>query len=210
MNRYCGHLCRRSLRGMGRKGYCHSRLGHLLDNEYRFRSFGGTRGPVFAFFSLLFFPTFNLSSISFPRSPLSLNPSPSPLSHAPATDFSYPIRSSRSLSFFSQVSLQHLLPNFQECWFDHLFMDVFGANLIGCVIGMKLCEKLGLREVRKALFQLPTNFLSLFSLSHTISLLVSLSLSLSLSLSPLRSLCRSLSLSPSSLFLSHTLSKTFS
>ena len=39
-----------------------------------------------------------------------------------------------------EISAAHLLPNFQECYWDRLLLDVFGANLIGMVIGMYLVE----------------------------------------------------------------------
>ena len=35
-----------------------------------------------------------------------------------------------------EVSLQHMFPNFNECWWDHLGLDVFGCNLLGMVCGM--------------------------------------------------------------------------
>ena len=35
-----------------------------------------------------------------------------------------------------ECSLQHILPNFQECWWDHLILDIFGMNLIGIVLGL--------------------------------------------------------------------------
>lgn len=34
-----------------------------------------------------------------------------------------------------ELSLQHMLPNFAECWWDHIILDVFGANFIGIVLG---------------------------------------------------------------------------
>ena len=34
-----------------------------------------------------------------------------------------------------ELSLQHMLPNFAECWWDHIILDVFGANLIGIILG---------------------------------------------------------------------------
>ena len=37
-----------------------------------------------------------------------------------------------------EISFAHLLPNFNECWWDHFILDVFGANLLGSFIGMKL------------------------------------------------------------------------
>ena len=34
-----------------------------------------------------------------------------------------------------ELSLKHYLPNFHECWWDHLILDVFGCNLIGIIVG---------------------------------------------------------------------------
>jgi phosphatidylserine synthase 2 len=47
-----------------------------------------------------------------------------------------------------EISAGHLLPNLQECYWDRLFLDVFGANLIGMVIGMYLVNKLEQRSAR--------------------------------------------------------------
>ena len=41
-----------------------------------------------------------------------------------------------------EASLQHILPNFQECWWDHLLLDIFGFNLLGIAFGMWLVNKL--------------------------------------------------------------------
>ena len=30
-----------------------------------------------------------------------------------------------------EVSVQHILPNFQECWWDKMIADVFGCNMLG-------------------------------------------------------------------------------
>ena len=35
-----------------------------------------------------------------------------------------------------ECSLQHILPNFQECWWDHLILDILGMNLVGIVFGL--------------------------------------------------------------------------
>jgi len=35
-----------------------------------------------------------------------------------------------------EVSMQHLLPNFAECYWDKLFLDLFGCNLLGMIVGM--------------------------------------------------------------------------
>ena len=34
-----------------------------------------------------------------------------------------------------QKRQKHWLPNFWECWWDHLFLDLFGCNLIGIILG---------------------------------------------------------------------------
>lgn len=39
-----------------------------------------------------------------------------------------------------EYSLEHQLPNFAECWWDHWILDVFTANFIGIFVGMKLCD----------------------------------------------------------------------
>ena len=52
-----------------------------------------------------------------------------------------------SLAFeFCEVSFNHLLPNFFECWWDHLLLDVFGCNLLGMWLGMKLVDGLKLKR----------------------------------------------------------------
>ena len=35
-----------------------------------------------------------------------------------------------------ECTLQHILPNFQECWWDHLLLDILGMNLLGIVLGL--------------------------------------------------------------------------
>jgi phosphatidylserine synthase 2 len=40
-----------------------------------------------------------------------------------------------------EVTFQHWLPNFKECWWDHLLIDVFGCNLIGTFIGITFVKK---------------------------------------------------------------------
>lgn len=36
---------------------------------------------------------------------------------------------------FLEITFRYWLPNFWECWWDHLFLDVFGCNLFGALIG---------------------------------------------------------------------------
>ncbi|KAF8819605.1 phosphatidyl serine synthase, partial [Cardiosporidium cionae] len=45
-----------------------------------------------------------------------------------------------------EISLRHILPNFWECWWDHLILDVFGCNLLGIFIGLKLGRFLDLKK----------------------------------------------------------------
>jgi phosphatidylserine synthase 2 len=39
-----------------------------------------------------------------------------------------------------EYSLQHQLPNFAECWWDHWIVDVLVCNWAGTYLGMKTCE----------------------------------------------------------------------
>jgi len=46
-----------------------------------------------------------------------------------------------SVSFeILEISLEHLLPNFAECWWDHLIVDIFLCNYIGFWLGLKVCN----------------------------------------------------------------------
>lgn len=45
----------------------------------------------------------------------------------------------------AEVSLQHVMPNFKECWWDHWLLDVLGCNLLGAAAGMMLCRHFGMR-----------------------------------------------------------------
>lgn len=40
----------------------------------------------------------------------------------------------------AEYSLQHQLPNFAECWWDHWLLDVFICNWLGTWVGMKICQ----------------------------------------------------------------------
>jgi phosphatidylserine synthase 2 len=42
-----------------------------------------------------------------------------------------------------EISFSHLLPNFSECWWDSVIMDVFGCNLIGIHLGYWMVGELG-------------------------------------------------------------------
>ncbi|OBZ68638.1 Phosphatidylserine synthase 2 [Grifola frondosa] len=41
---------------------------------------------------------------------------------------------------FAEYSLQHQLPNFAECWWDHWILDVLVCNWLGTYLGMKTCQ----------------------------------------------------------------------
>lgn len=41
-----------------------------------------------------------------------------------------------------EVTFQHILPNFRECWWDHLLLDVLLCNTGGTVVGMWLLGRL--------------------------------------------------------------------
>jgi phosphatidylserine synthase 2 len=50
-----------------------------------------------------------------------------------------------SLAFETyEISLRHWLPNFYECWWDHLILDVFGCNMLGIIIGDYIIRKFNL------------------------------------------------------------------
>ncbi|KAH9999643.1 PSS-domain-containing protein [Russula compacta] len=40
----------------------------------------------------------------------------------------------------AEYSLQHQLPNFAECWWDHWLLDVLICNWLGTYVGMKACQ----------------------------------------------------------------------
>ena len=46
----------------------------------------------------------------------------------------------------SELSLQWLIPEFQECWWDSVFMDFLGANMLGMLCGQGLLRILNARE----------------------------------------------------------------
>lgn len=35
----------------------------------------------------------------------------------------------------TELTFRHWLPNFAECWWDHLLLDLFGCNMVGIIIG---------------------------------------------------------------------------
>ncbi|KAI6180453.1 Phosphatidylserine synthase 1 [Aphelenchoides besseyi] len=45
----------------------------------------------------------------------------------------------------TEVFFAHLLPNFQECWWDAIFLDVILCNGLGITIGLLICRMLEMR-----------------------------------------------------------------
>ncbi|CCW64272.1 unnamed protein product [Phytomonas sp. EM1] len=54
-----------------------------------------------------------------------------------------------SLAFeVSELSLQHILPNFRECWWDHLILDVLLCNGGGTIVGVWLLRWLKAKQYK--------------------------------------------------------------
>ena len=47
-----------------------------------------------------------------------------------------------------QIAFAHLLPNFVECWWDAIILDILLCNGLGIWVGMKLCQYLEMREYK--------------------------------------------------------------
>jgi len=45
-----------------------------------------------------------------------------------------------------QIAFAHLLPNFAECWWDAVILDVLLCNGLGIWLGMYVCRKLEMRN----------------------------------------------------------------
>lgn len=46
-----------------------------------------------------------------------------------------------------ELTMEVWLPNFRECWWDHLIFDIFGCNLIGMLIGQWTVGKFKMRKL---------------------------------------------------------------
>lgn len=56
-----------------------------------------------------------------------------------------------------EITFQHVLPNFRECWWDHVLLDVLICNTGGMLMGMWLLRQLNAKEYRWiALKEIPT------------------------------------------------------
>lgn len=54
----------------------------------------------------------------------------------------------------TEIAFAHLLPNFVECWWDALILDVLICNGLGIWCGLKICKILEMREYKWASIRL--------------------------------------------------------
>lgn len=47
---------------------------------------------------------------------------------------------------FVELSFQHILPHFRECWWDHILMDILLTNTPAIIIGLKLVDYFGIQR----------------------------------------------------------------
>ncbi|XP_055380751.1 phosphatidylserine synthase isoform X2 [Condylostylus longicornis] len=50
----------------------------------------------------------------------------------------------------TEIAFAHLLPNFLECWWDAMILDVLVCNGLGIWVGLKICKILEMREYKWA------------------------------------------------------------
>lgn len=62
------------------------------------------------------------------------------------------------LSLFLQLFFMHLLPNFAECWWDQVILDILLCNGVGIWLGMTVCRSLEMRTYRWASIKLVIPF----------------------------------------------------
>lgn len=56
-----------------------------------------------------------------------------------------------------EYSLEHQLPNFGECWWDHWILDFLVCNGLGIYLGMKTCEYFSMKPYNwRGLWNIPT------------------------------------------------------
>mmetsp|Transcript_13197 Transcript_13197/g.22381 ORF Transcript_13197/g.22381 Transcript_13197/m.22381 type:complete len:336 (-) Transcript_13197:248-1255(-) len=46
-----------------------------------------------------------------------------------------------------EISFRHWLPNFWECWWDHLLLDLFGCNMFGIILGAYTIKLIGVSRI---------------------------------------------------------------
>ena len=47
---------------------------------------------------------------------------------------------------FVELSFQHILPHFRECWWDHVIMDVMLTNTPAIILGLMVVDVVGLEK----------------------------------------------------------------
>jgi len=47
----------------------------------------------------------------------------------------------------TELTFRHWLPNFEECWWDHLLLDVFGCNMVGIIIGAFIIRYMSVKKL---------------------------------------------------------------
>ena len=50
---------------------------------------------------------------------------------------------------FLEYSLEHQLPNFSECWWDHWILDVLLCNAVGTILGVYTLRWLSMKVDNK-------------------------------------------------------------
>jgi phosphatidylserine synthase 2 len=45
-----------------------------------------------------------------------------------------------------ELSWQHILPHFRECWWDHIFMDISFSNTPSIIFGLWFIKKAGFKQ----------------------------------------------------------------
>lgn len=48
---------------------------------------------------------------------------------------------------FLELTFKHWLPNFIECWWDSLLMDLFGCNLLGIIVGNFILKYMSVSKI---------------------------------------------------------------
>jgi phosphatidylserine synthase 2 len=47
---------------------------------------------------------------------------------------------------FWEMTFEHMLPNFKECWWDHIILDILVCNGLGIYLGLLTCRALQMKE----------------------------------------------------------------
>jgi phosphatidylserine synthase 2 len=68
-----------------------------------------------------------------------------------------------------EVMFRHLLPNFYECWWDHVVLDIFGMNLLGIALGWWVIKKYNLERLKWSLRELPLKKTFLWNIKQFLS-----------------------------------------